>query len=167
MLSLSRLLPLFCLQFSILLPELMAQTSTASFLNGALPVTDQSSATEISADNPFAADSTLPFKAPPFDKIRIEHYQPAFHIGMKQQLAEIKAIADNKDAPTFENTIVPIEQSGRLLNRVQQVFFNMTSSHTNEDLQNIQSEMAPLLAAHSDNINLNRKLFARVEQLFE
>ena len=148
------------------LNSLAAQSLNTSLLNGA-NVTDQTSAPELPADNPFAAESTLPFKAPAFDKIRIEHYQPAFHAGMKQQLAEIKAIAEQSAEPTFENTIVAIENSGRLLDRVEQVFFNMTSSHTNDDLQNIQKEMAPLLAAHSDNINLNRKLFNRVEELYE
>ena len=148
------------------LNSLAAQSLNTSLLNGA-NVTDQTSAPELPADNPFAAESTLPFKAPAFDKIRIEHYQPAFHAGMKQQLAEIKAIAEQSAEPTFENTIVAIEKSGRLLDRVEQVFFNMTSSHTNDDLQNIQKEMAPLLAAHSDNINLNRKLFNRVEELYE
>ena len=148
------------------LNSLAAQSLNTSLLNGA-NVTDQTSAPELPADNPFAAESTLPFKAPAFDKIRIEHYQPAFHAGMKQQLAEIKAIAEQSAEPTFENTIVAIEKSGRLLDRVEQVFFNMTSSHTNDDLQNIQKEMAPLLAAHSDNINLNRKLFHRVEELYE
>ena len=148
------------------LNSLAAQSLNTSLLNGA-NVTDQTSAPELPADNPFAAESTLPFKAPAFDKIRIDHYQPAFHAGMKQQLAEIKAIAEQSAEPTFENTIVAIENSGRLLDRVEQVFFNMTSSHTNDDLQNIQKEMAPLLAAHSDNINLNRKLFNRVEELYE
>ncbi len=141
------------------------QSVSATFLNGAT-VTDEATVTELSAENPFAAESSLPFKSPPFDKIRIEHYQPAFNVGMKQQLQEIKAIAESDAPPTFENTIVAIETSGRLLNRVQQVFFNLTSSHTNDDLQNIQKEMAPLLAAHSDNINLNRKLFERVEKLY-
>ena len=136
-------------------------------ISGTQPVTEDDNHLTISADNPFAADSTLPFKAPPFDKIRIDHYQPAFHAGMKEQLAEIEAIANSDQAPTFENTIEAFEKSGRLLNRVEQVFFNMTSSHTSDDIQNIQSEMAPLLAAHSDNIRLNRNLFARIESLYK
>ncbi len=152
----------FVTTYSTVSGQLISQT----ILNGAA-VTDQTAAPQLSADNPFASESTLPFKAPAFDKIRIEHYQPAFHAGMKQQLAEIEAIAEQSAEPTFENTIVAMEKSGRLLDRVEQVFFNMTSSHTNDDLQNIQKEMAPLLAAHSDNINLNRKLFQRIEQLYK
>ena len=142
-------------------------SSQINNLTGTQPVTENEKEHSIAADNPFAADSTLPFKAPPFDRIRIEHYQPAFHVGMKQQLAEIEEIAGNAERPTFSNTIDAFEKSGRLLNRVQQVFFNMMSSHTNDDLQNIQAEMAPLLAAHSDNIKLNRELFARIENLYE
>lgn len=130
-------------------------------------VNAQPTTATIDDSNPFSADSSLPLKAPPFDQIRIEHYQPAFHTGMEQQLAEVEQIAGNSDAPTFANTIDALEKSGRLLDRVRQVFFNMTSSHTNEDLQNIQSEMAPLLAAHSDNIRLNRQLFDRIRKLYE
>lgn len=124
-------------------------------------------AVTIPAENPFAAPSPLAFHAPAFDLIRVEHYQPAFLAGMKQQLDEIEEIANSSEAPTFENTIVGMEKSGALLTRAQQVFSNMTSAHTNNDLQNIQTEMAPLLAAHSDNILLNPKLFQRVAKLYE
>ena len=115
--------------------------------------------------NPFAAPSSLPFHAPAFDTFKPEHYQPAFLTGMKQQLEEMFAIASQSQLPTFENTIVPIEKSGALLTRVRNVFSNMTSAHTNESLQNIQTELAPLQAAHSDNILLNRRLFERVQTL--
>ncbi len=121
----------------------------------------------LSADNPFAQPSRLSLQAPPFDRIRIEHYQPAFMAGMKQQLAEIDEIVDQPDAPSFDNTIVAMERSGALLRRVRRVFSNMTSAHTSEHLQNIQKEMAPLLSAHSDNIHLNRRLFERVAALYE
>ena len=133
-------------------------------------VTAQSSAaadTQLSADNPFATPGPLAFHAPAFDKIRLEHYQPAFMVGMKQQLAEMEAIAAQTDAPTFDNTIVAIEKSGTLLTRVRNVFSNMTSAEKTKDLQNIETELAPLQAAHSDNILLNRGLFARVEKLYE
>lgn len=133
-------------------------------------VTDEqsnSSATHLSADNPFAAPGPLVFHAPAFDKIRLEHYQPAFMAGMKQQLAEMDAIASSNDAPTFDNTIVAIEKSGALLTRVRNVFSNMTSAEKSKDLQNIETELAPLQAAHSDNILLNRGLFNRVEKLYE
>ena len=134
------------------------------------PVTAQSSAasdTQLSTDNPFAAPSPLAFHAPAFDKIHLEHYQPAFMVGMKQQLVEMEAIAARNDAPTFDNTIVAIEKSGALLTRVRNVFSNMTSAEKTKDLQNIETELAPLQAAHSDNILLNRRLFARVEKLYE
>lgn len=121
----------------------------------------------LSGENPFAAPSTLALHAPAFDDIRVEHFLPAFTAGIEEQLQEIKAIAAQSDAPTFENTIVALERSGALLTRVERVFSNLTSANTNKHLQNIQSEMAPLLAAHSDNIFLNRQLFDRVETLYE
>ena len=117
--------------------------------------------------NPFAAPSSLPFHTPAFDAFKPEHYQPAFLTGMKQQLEEMAAIADQTEPPTFENTIVAMEKSGALLTRVRNVFSNMTSAHTNENLQTIQTELAPLQAAHSDNILLNHRLFERVRTLFE
>jgi len=126
-----------------------------------------SDSVKLPVDNPFAEPSSLPLQAPMFDKIRTEHYQAAFHEGMNQQMAEIAAITEQSDPPTFENTIEAIEKSGALLSRVRQVFFNMTGSHTNKDLQNIQKELAPVLSAHSDNIRLNRKLFERVDRLYE
>ncbi|MBI3861581.1 MAG: M3 family metallopeptidase [Planctomycetia bacterium] len=119
------------------------------------------------ADNPFAAPSPLPFHAPAFDKIRTEHFLPTFTFGMKQQLAEMNAIASQKAAPTFENTIVAMERSGELLTRVDNVFFNLTSSEKTKPLQTIETELAPLRAAHSDNILLNRKLFERVEKIWQ
>ncbi len=160
------------------LATLLTATSTVSFYEYApaapkdpnTPVTAQPSAapdTELPADNPFAAPSPLAFHAPAFDRIRLEHYQPAFMVGMKQQLAEMDAIAAQTDTPTFENTIEAIERSGALLTRVRNVFSNMTSAEKTKDLQNIETELAPLQAAHSDNILLNRGLFARVEKLFK
>ena len=117
-------------------------------------------------DNPFAATSTLPFEAPDFDTIDDNHYMPAMNEGMRIQMEEIEAIASNPEAPTFENTIEAMEKSGELLTRVQRVFFNMTSAHTNDKIQEIQSELAPKLAAHNDNIMLNRDLFQRVQVIF-
>ena len=114
---------------------------------------------ESMSDNPFLTPSSLPFEAPNFDIISIEHYRPAFEAGMEHQLEEIDSIATNPEAPTFENTIIEMEKAGKLLGRVSSVFYNLTSAHTNEDLQKIQSEMAPKLAAHSDNIYLNSDLF--------
>lgn len=137
-------------------------------LNGTRAVNDTPvTQSELPADNPFAQSSSLALQAPPFDVIRGEHYLPAFMAGIKEQLAEMRAIAGQSDAPTFDNTIDPFERSGALLTRVEQVFSNLTSANTNKHLQNIQTELAPLLAAHSDNILLNRQLFERIEELYE
>ncbi|MDZ7757376.1 M3 family metallopeptidase [Rhodohalobacter sp.] len=119
------------------------------------------------SENPFYTESTLPFEAPDFDVIENRHFMPAFERGMEEQLSEIDSIATQDSEPTFENTIVAMELSGDLLTRVQRVFYNLTSAHTNEEIQNIQSELAPKLAAHSDNIYLNRDLFNRVETLYQ
>lgn len=129
-------------------------------------VSHQKPETSLNEENPFFAPSELPFQAPDFDAIRIEHYMPAFEAGMKVHLEEIEAIATQEEVPTFENTIVAMELSGSLLTRVQRVFFNLTSSHTNSEIQEIQSEISPRLAAHSDNISLNADLFQRIETLY-
>ena len=121
----------------------------------------------LDSDNPFASPSTLPFEAPDFSVIRDEHYQPAMEAGIALHMQEIEAIANNPDPPTFENTLVAMEKSGELLTRVQRVFFNMTSAHTNENIQKIQAAMAPKFAAHSDNIRLNPELFGRVRDLHD
>lgn len=118
-------------------------------------------------ENPFFTPSTLPFEAPDFDAISEEHYRPAFEAGMERHLEEIDSIATNAEEPTFENTIVAMERAGQLLDRVSSVFYNLTSAHTNDELQAIQSEMAPKLASHSDNIYLNSDLFERVQTLYE
>jgi peptidyl-dipeptidase Dcp len=118
-------------------------------------------------DNPFFSASQLPFEAPDFDDIRDDDYMPAFEEGMRQELQEIDAIVSNPADPTFDNTLVALERSGQLLTRVERVFFNMTSAHTNETIQEIQSELAPRLAAHSDNIYLNSELFDRINTLYE
>ncbi|MDE2308979.1 MAG: dipeptidyl carboxypeptidase II, partial [Xanthomonadaceae bacterium] len=116
--------------------------------------------------NPFFSASTLPFQAPPFDKITDADYQPAIEQGMKRQLAQIQKIADNPAAPTFENTYVAMEKSGAMLNRVLMVFGAVTSANTDPALQKVQQEEAPRLAAHSDAIYLNDKLFQRVEAVY-
>jgi len=128
---------------------------------------DEASTTMIHTDpeNPFFKESSLPLQAPDFAKIKPEHYMPAFEEGMKRQLTEVLEIANNSDAPTFENTIVAMERTGDMLTRVGRVFSNMTSSNTNPELQAIQTELAPKMAAHSDNIYLNANLFARIQTL--
>jgi peptidyl-dipeptidase Dcp len=118
------------------------------------------------ASNPFAAPSTLPFNYPAFDKIRNEDFAPAFAEGMRQQSAEIDAIANAKAAPTFENTIVAMERSGQLLNRVSTVFGNLVGCNTNPTLDALDKDLAPKLAAHSDKIRLNEQLFKRIETLY-
>ncbi|HEY6843537.1 MAG TPA: M3 family metallopeptidase [Thermoanaerobaculia bacterium] len=117
--------------------------------------------------NPFSAPSPLLFGAPQFDKITDADFQPAIDEGMKQHLAEIEAIANNPDPPTFDNTIVAMEKSGEMLTRVQRVFGALSQSNTNPTLQKVQSEEAPKLAAHRDAIYLNPKLFDRVKAIYD
>ncbi len=116
--------------------------------------------------NPLAAPSTLPYQTVPFDRIKDSDYQPAFEEGMKQQLAEIDAIANNPAAPTFDNTIVAMEKSGRMLDRVASAFFTLTGANTSDALEKIEADEAPNLAAHQDAIYLNAKLFARVDAIY-
>jgi len=123
-------------------------------------------AAPLDAANPFAKPSTLQYGYPVFDKIRNEHFAPAFEAGMREQAREVEAIANNKAAPTFENTIVAMERSGRLLNRVSTVFGTLVGSYTNDSLQALDKELAPKLAAHGDAIRLNPKLFQRIQALF-
>ncbi len=117
-------------------------------------------------ENPLLKESTLDFHYPPFDKIRNEHFAPAFEQGMAEQLKEIEPIASNPVPPTFENTIVALEKTGDLLDRVDRIFSNLASANTNLQLQKIESEMAPKLSAHRDAIYLNGPLFKRVETLY-
>ncbi|MCY4662935.1 MAG: M3 family metallopeptidase [Acidobacteria bacterium] len=117
------------------------------------------------ADNPFLTESPLPYRLPPFDRIDEAHYGPAFEQGMAEQIAEVEAIAALSEEPTFENTIVALERSGQLLDRVATTFFALSSAHTSDALDEIRSEVAPQLAAHTDRILLNDALFARVETL--
>ena len=118
-------------------------------------------------DNPFSQASDLPHGLPPFDRIADEHFGPAFEAGLAEHAAEIEAIASKPEPPTFENTIVALDTSGRLLQRVSSVFFNLTSSDTNPARQELQARIAPRLAAHSDAIHLDAALFARVRDLYE
>jgi peptidyl-dipeptidase Dcp len=118
-------------------------------------------------DNPLANQSTLPFHYPPFDKIQDEHFVPAIEAGMREQLKEIDPIANSSDKPTFDNTIVALERSGRLLDRAQRTFSNLNACDTNPARQKIDKEMAPKLSAHRDEIFLNPKLFARVQELYD
>ena len=119
------------------------------------------------AENPFFERSSLPYQLPPFDRIEDAHYAPAFATGMQQQLAEIIVIADNPAAASFDNTVVAMEHSGQLLQRVSNVFFNLTGAHTNDAMEAIERDLAPQLAAHRDAIMLNTRLFQRVASLYQ
>jgi peptidyl-dipeptidase Dcp len=124
-------------------------------------------AASFDASNPFYAPSTLPFQAPAFDKIHDSDYQPAVEAGMAQQLQEITAIANSPEPPTFENTIVAMEKSGRLLDRVMAVFNAVTAANTDPTLEKVQAIEAPKLAAHNDAIYLNTPLYHRVEAIYQ
>lgn len=116
--------------------------------------------------NPFFSEYETPFKTPPFDRIKNKHYMPAIKEGIKQEQKEIDAIATNEAAPTFENTVVAMEKTGALLDRVQYVFYNMLSANTNDELQKIAKEASPLLSKHRDDILLNEKLFKRIKAVY-
>ena len=125
------------------------------------------STTVSTEQNPFYTESSLYMKYPKFDEIKNENYTPAFEKGMADHMAEIDAIAERADSPTLENTIIAMEKSGALLDRVATVFFALISANTNDEMEKIRSEMAPKLSAHSDQILLNGKLFHRVKTIYE
>jgi len=118
-------------------------------------------------DNPFLETYKNKYGAPPFDKIKNEHYMPAFKEGIKKHAEEVNAIADNKEAPTFDNTIAALDFSGELLKKVSSVFFNLYSCNTNDGMEKIATEITPVLSDHNDNIYLNERLFARVKTLYD
>src|SRR3954462_5973787 len=121
----------------------------------------------VTNSNPLFAESTLPFHAPRFDLIRNEHYQPALEEGMRQNLAEIDAIAKQMQPPTFDNTIVAMERSGALLTRAAKTFFGVIGANTNDTLQKVQEIEAPKLAAHNDQVYLNDQLYQRVKSVYD
>ena len=121
----------------------------------------------VNDDNPFYTQSTQPYQLPPFHRIDESHFLPAFERGMAEQLEEVSVIAEQSAPSTFENTLVPLERSGVLLNRVAATFFNLSSANTNEVMDQIQAEVAPRLAAHTDQILLNGRPFERVRSLYE
>ena len=118
-------------------------------------------------ENPFFSEFQSPYGAPDFDRIQLADYEPAFLKGIEQQNQEIKAIVENPEAPTFENTIVALDNSGEILNRVSGVFFALTSADTNDELMALESKIAPMLSEHSDNIYLNEALYQRVAKVCE
>ncbi len=120
-----------------------------------------------STTNPLLKESALPFHFPQFDKIKNEDFKPAMEAGMREQLKEIEPIANNSAKATFDNTIVALEKTGRLLDRAERTFDNLNACNTNPEMQKIDKEMAPKLSAHRDTIHLNAKLFARVKELYD
>lgn len=120
-----------------------------------------------STNNPFFESFNTPFHTPPFDKIKTEHYMPAFEEGIRLLEKEVDHIANNEDAPTFENTIVALERSGELLETVASVFFNVLSAEANDEMMEISQLVSPKLSESSNNIYLNEKLFQRVQSVFE
>lgn len=116
--------------------------------------------------NPFLSEFTNEYGAPPFDKIKMEHYEPAFLKGIEEQNKDIEAIINNTEAPTFENTIVALDNSGEILSRVGGVFFNMTEAEANNSITELSMKIAPMLSEHSDNIYLNQDLFKKVNAVY-
>ena len=118
-------------------------------------------------ENPLLAEFNTPFGVPPFEQIKPEHYMPAFELGMEQQKAEVDAIINNAEPATFENTIAALDQCGALLNKVSYAFFAQNSACTDSAMQAVSRELSPKLSKHSDDINLNPELFARVKAVYE
>lgn len=131
------------------------------------PASNAQTATVFGPSNPFYAPSTLPFRAPPFDKIKDSDYQPAMEAGMASQLKEIQAIADNPAAPTFENTFVAMEKSGQLLERVEETFNDVSQANLDNALEKVRDIEAPKLSATQDAIFLNPKLFQRIATIYK
>jgi peptidyl-dipeptidase Dcp len=143
-----------------------ADHSPAPVASAPAAATSASTATAMTS-NPFMQASTLPFQAPPFDKIKDADYQPAIDEGMKRQLVEIETIANNAEAPTFDNTFVAMEKSGVMFHRVMAAFEAVTGANTDDTLQKVQEVEAPRIAAHHDAIYLNSALFKRVQAIYD
>ncbi|WP_133499735.1 M3 family metallopeptidase [Cognatilysobacter terrigena] len=145
----------------------VAATTVPAVSDAAAPAKKSTSkSTSKAAVNPFFNISPLPLHYPQFDKIKDTDFAPAFDRGMAEQLKEIDAIANNKAAPTFDNTIIPLEKSGQILRRAQTVFGNLVGADTNPTRDKLDSQYSPKFAAHYDAISLNPKLFARIEKLY-
>ncbi len=149
-----------------ILAILSAMQITSVSLNAEKPSAKSSPSPPAAGDNPLLVESTLPYHAPPFDKIKDEHFVPAIEAGMREELKEVDVIAASSEKPTFDNTIVALERTGRLLDRAERIFSNLNAADTNPTRQKIDAEMAPKLSAHRDAIHLNGKLFARIQELY-
>ncbi|WP_040787821.1 M3 family metallopeptidase [Massilia niastensis] len=145
-------------------PQLLIVATSIALAHAAVAAP---SAPALDAANPFAQPSSLPLNYPAFDKIKDDHFLPAYAAGMRAQLREVEAIANNAKAPSFDNTIVAMERSGQLLARVAAVFSNLQTANTNDKLDAVDREMSPKLAAHNDAIFLNPKLFKRIKTLHD
>lgn len=156
------------LELSRVVTILIAATFVVTALvSGADSKSAEQTAPAFNAANPFYEPSKLLYQTPPFNKIKDSDYAPALEEGMRRQRKEMDAIAGNAEPPTFENTIVAMERTGLLLTRVTKVFFNLTQSTTDDDMQKIEEEMAPKLSQHRDAIFLDAKLFARVKAVYD
>lgn len=118
------------------------------------------------SDNPFLSEYKTPFGVPPFDEIKVQHYQPAIEAGIQEQNREIEQIISNEEPASFENTILAYDQSGRLLNKTTLVFYNIRSANTNDELLAVAREVTPILTSHRDNIALNEALFQRIKTVY-
>lgn len=121
----------------------------------------------MSTQNPFLSPSTLPYGLPPFAEIEPEHFRPAFEAGFAEQLAEVAAIVANDEEPTVANTLIPLETSGQVLHRVATVFYNKSSADSDDFTDELEEEIAPRFAAHSDAIRLDPALYARIAHIHE
>src|SRR6266496_1332148 len=129
-----------------ILAILAAMQITSTSLNAEKPPVKSVPSSPAASDNPFLVESTLPYHAPPFDKIKDEHFVPAIEAGMREQLKEVDAIAASSEKPTFDNTIVALERTGRLLDRAERTFSNLNAADTNPTRQKIDTEIAPKLS---------------------
>ena len=120
-----------------------------------------------SVENPFFSEYQTPFKVPPFDQIQSDHFMPAFEKGMEEHKKEIEAIANNEEAPTFENTVAAMVYSGGLLDKVSYVFYGLRSANTSDELQQIAKEVSPKMSSHRDEISLNSALFERISKVYK
>ena len=118
-------------------------------------------------DNPLLQKWDTPFETAPFEKIKVEHYLPAFEAAMEEHNKEIQAIIDNAEAPTFDNTIAALDYAGETLSKVVGVFFNMMAANTSEELQKVNEQVGPMMATHSDNISMNAKLFEKIKAVYD
>src|SRR3954447_19641453 len=153
--------PLFSAQTVLISSALMVASLRAA--DTSTPTPSPADAT----DNPLLTESSLPYQFPPFDRIKNEHFQPAIEQGMAEQLKEVETTAANPEKPTFDNTIVALERSGRLLQRANRIFGNLNGCNTNPEMQKIDKELSPKLSAHLDAIRLNGPLFVRIQSLYD